>query len=284
MKHFSAGRIGREYLPMLSGTFMLAVGLNVFLLPGKLSSGGVSTVGAVLLFLFGVPLSLTNLAANAILLLAGLRVLGREPLKKTAVGILLLSLMLEATARFPTYTGDLLPASLAGGVLLGLGIGLTVRVNGSTGGSDLGGLMLHRAFPHLPVGTLILIIDCVVISLAGLVFRSLTVTLYSLITLFISSRVTNAVLSFGDAAKQLTVISPAYETIAAAIQEKFGRGVTALYGRGMYSGRDCPVLLCVVSPKELPKIIGEIRENDPQAFLIVADAREVLGKGFKQIP
>jgi len=269
-----------EYLLIGAGCLFLALGLNLFLVPIRLSPGGISTLGTIALYLFRLPLSLTNLGLNALLFLLGYRYLGKVMLAKAAAGILMLSLFLQLTASLPSFSEDVLLSTVSGGILVGLGVGLVIRHEGSTGGSDFAALLLHRFFPHIPVAGFILGIDCGILLLAGIVFESVTVTFYSLLSLVIAAKVTDLILGMGNLAKSVTIISSKSEEISACILERFSRGVTGLYGRGMYGKADTMLLLCAVSPKELPALVHTIRELDKSAFLIISDAREVVGEGF----
>lgn len=264
------------------GALLLALSLNLFLIPNKISSGGISSVGTILYYLYEIPLSITNLVLNAVLFLFGFRFLGKSTILKTIVGIFLLSFFLELTGKISAVTNDLALAAVFGGAVMGLGIGLVVRYGASTGGSDFAGMVLHRLMPHISVATHIMLIDSVIVLVAGLVFRDAAIMLYSFLTLFVSSNVILFVLSFGDVARAIIIISEQNALISKAILEEFSRGVTGLYSRGMYSQAEQLVLLCVVAPKELPKIVRRVRELDPCAFLIINDSRTVLGEGFKQ--
>ncbi len=272
-----------EYSLIALGTFLLALGINQFAIPFKISSGGVSTIGTVLLYLFHIPLSVTNIVFNAILFLLGFRLLGKESVIKTVAGIIFLSVFYELTAFFPAYTEDIFIASVVGGVLIGLGVGLVIRQEASTGGSDFAALMLSRFFPHVSVSVLIMIIDLAIVFLSGIVFGSLTITFYSAIVLFIATKVSDAILVLGDSAKSAYIFSAKNQEIADAIMKKFNRGVTGLYSKGMYSGNDNTMLLCVVSPKELPFLAHLVRGIDKNAFIIISDVKEVLGEGFKEV-
>lgn len=263
------------------GALVLALGLQLFLVPARLSSGGVSSVATVLFYTLGVPLSLTNLVANALLLLLGLRVLGRTAVLRTVAGVLFLSLFLELAVFLPSFETEPLIASLLGGLLVGAGVGLVIRYGGSTGGSDLAALMLHRHFPHISVPLMIMVIDCLIILLSGIVFQSLSVGFYSLLSLVAATRVSSFVCTVGDLAKSLFVLSQRHEEIAACILSDFSRGATGIRCRGMYAGREGVMLLTVVSPKELPRLVKMVKGLDPAAFIIVSDARAVLGEGFK---
>ena len=271
----------KSRLQIIFGTFLVAVGINVFLIPAKLSSGGISSIGTVLFYIFGIPLSFSNLFFNAILLFVGFKSLGKESLKKTILGILLLSLFLEVTKIFPMFSGDALSASLSGGVLMGLGLGLVIRVGASTGGSDFLGLMLNKTFPHISVATFILVIDFIIITVSGIVFKSMSVAVYSFLALFFTAKVADFLLSFGDIAKTVFIISEDYAMISDEIMRRLGRGVTGVYSKGMYTKNDAMMIICVVSPKELPGLVALVKRMDEKAFIIINDAREVLGEGFK---
>ncbi len=270
-----------KYFGIIIGAFLLALGLNLFLVPFRISPGGVSTIGTILLYFWGVPLSVTTLLLNAVLFLFGYKILGKSAVIKTIWGVIFSSLFLELCAYFPVYTEDVLMATLSGGILTGLGIGLAVRQEASTGGSDFAALMLHRFFPHISVSFFILFIDAVIILLAGVVFGSITVSFYSALTLFVSMKTTDLVLTFGDTAKSIFILSPKTEEISACVQARFSRGTTGIYSRGMYFGKDGLMLFCVVSPKELPALVRLVRSVDETAFIVISDAREVLGEGFK---
>lgn len=270
-----------DYSLIALGSLLLAAALNLFLAPNKISSGGVSSIGTVLLHLFGVPLSVTNMAFNIVLFLLGYRFLGKGAVFKTVAGVVLLSLFLQLTAYFPAYTGDPLVATLLGGLLMGTGVGLVVRQGASTGGSDLAAMILHRFAPHISIAMFILIIDCAIIIGAALVFRSITVAGYSLLSLAVASRLTDGLLTLGHSAKAVQIFSKKHAAISAAIMTRLERGVTGLHSRGLYSREEGLTLLCVVSPKQLPKLIALIKETDPAAFIVVTDAREVLGEGFQ---
>jgi len=270
-----------KYFGIIIGAFLLALGLNLFLVPFRISPGGVSTIGTVLLYLFGVPLSVTTLLLNAVLFLFGYKILGKSAVFKTIWGVVFSSLFLELCAYFPVYTEDVLMATLSGGILTGLGIGLAVRQEASTGGSDFAALMLHRFFPHISVSFLILLIDAIIIVLAGFVFGSITISFYSALSLFVSMKTTDLVLAFGDTAKSIFILSPKTNEISICIQTRFARGTTGIYSRGMYLGKDGLMLFCVVSPKELPSLVRLVRSVDETAFIVISDAREVLGEGFK---
>ena len=276
MKKFSS------YCLIAIGTLLLDISLNQFLVPQKISSGGISSIGTVLLYFFKIPLSATTIGLNILLFLLAFRFLGKGTLLRSAAGILLLSAFLQLTSYLPIYTGDLLAATLLGGVLMGAGIGLVVRQGASTGGSDMAALILHRFMPHISMANLILFIDCAIILLAALVFRSVTVACYSLLSMVIAARITDGILTLGNTAKAVQIFSKNYETISSAILDELGRGVTALHSTGQYTKAEGKTLLCVVSPKQLPRLIELIKATDPAAFIVVTDAREVLGEGFKK--
>jgi uncharacterized membrane-anchored protein YitT (DUF2179 family) len=142
--------------------------------------------------------------------------------------------------------------------------------------------MLHRFIPYISVPVMIMIIDCTIISISGIVFRSLPVAFYSILSLLVSTKVASFLCTVGDLAKSVFILSKEHETITARILSEFERGVTGIESRGMYSGQENLMLLSVVSPKQLPQLVKMVREIDKHAFIIVSDAREVLGEGFKQ--
>ena len=200
-------RILKDYIIIITGSFFVASGLNMFLVPFRLSSGGIGTFGTILLYLFKIPLSITNLIFNAILFVLGYKFLGKGAVIKTVVGILSLSLFLEITTHFPVFKEDLLFCTVIGGIMDGIGMGLVVKVDGSTGGSDFACLIIKRFFPHIPIATTMLIMNCSIIALAGITFKSYMVSFYSAVALYISSKVTDWIMTIGDDAKTIYIIS-----------------------------------------------------------------------------
>lgn len=267
----------KKFALIFLGSLLLSLSLNQFLAPNKISSGGIGSIGTVLLHFFGIPLSVTTVVLNLALFLLGFRFLGKKALLKSGLGILLLTAFLQLTAALPIYRGDLLIATLLGGVLMGAGLGLVIRQGASTGGSDLAALILHRFWPHRSMADLILLLDCAIILIASLVFRSVTVAGYSLLSMFIAARVTDGILTLGNTAKRVEIFSKEHAAISHAILTQLKRGVTALHSTGEYTKTEGRTLLCVVSPKQLPHLMELVRELDPAAFIVVTDAREVRG-------
>ncbi len=268
---------------IIAGTFLLGFGINAFLLPCQLSAGGVGTIGTVLFYFFKIPLSVTNLGFNVVLFVIAYRYIGRHSVIKTILGVVFLSLFLEVTKNISLTGDDIIMSTTLGGAIVGLGLGLVVYREASTGGSDLAGLVIKRFVPHLSVATIILAIDCTIIVLAGIVFKSLMITFYSAVSMFVASKIADMVLTFGNVSKCIYIISAKNEEISHKIINHFERGITGLKSVGMYSGADSLMLMCVVSPKEVPYVVNMVRSIDKRSFVIVTDAREVLGEGFKTI-
>lgn len=272
----------RTYAMIAIGSFLLSVSLSVFLTPAALSAGGVGTIATVLYSFFSVPLSVTVLFSNALLFAIGNRFLARGVVFRSLFGVLTSAVFLEIAALFPGYPGEPTVSAIAGGILMGVGLGLVVRNGASTGGSDFAALILHRFLPHISLSRLILLIDSIIILTAGFAFRSVTTTVYSAAALFLSMEAADRVITFGNAAKAVFILSPDAEAISAQIHSRFSRGTTGIYSRGMYTGKDSLMLLSVVSPKELPGLVSLIREIDSAAFITISDVREVFGEGFRQ--
>lgn len=269
-----------DYLLIAIGSMVMAFAIDFFLAPFKISTGGISGVSTVLLHLLELPLSITTLVFNGILFFFGFRTLPKEAIPKSIAGILFLSFFLELFEPFVFSEGDLLLGAVFGGVLVGVGVGFVVMREGSTGGSDFAALILNRIFPYISIATFILIIDTAVILLSGIVFRNFSIMLYSVISLYISTKVTDFLLIRGDFAKSVTIISPESEAIAAEIMEKMERGVTGFYTHGFYTRREGKSLICIVRSREVPTILFIVEKYDRAAFTYVADVRKVRGEGF----
>lgn len=272
-----------DFMFLLFGCISLSISINVFLTPNKISAGGISTIGTVLLHIFGIKMSLTNLTFNAILFIFGYKSLGKYAIIQTSAGILLLSVCLEFTSHIQPYFENELIGVLSGGVLMGAGVGMIVKTGASTGGSDFAGLILKKLMPHISLAKLIMIIDCVIVILAGIVFKSYTVTVYSIIALYVSSIITDRIITLGDGAKMVMIFSKETRKISDYILTQYERGVTGVHSIGMYSNEERIMLLCVVTPKELPVYMNLIHEIDKHAFVVISNVHEVIGEGFKEI-
>jgi len=270
----------KEYIAMAAGIFFIAVSVENFLLPSRISSGGVSAIGTVLFHMFNVPLSVTNIIFNIILFALGYKFLEKDAVFKTVFGVVVLTLFLEVATLFPSYTEDVFCGTVAGGVFLGIGLGLVVRFGGSTGGSDFAGIIIKKILPHISVPAIIFLIDFTIIVISGVIFKSFTVIIYSAISVFISAMISDYVIYIGNSAKQITVNSEKSKEIAQEIMHRFSRGATGIYCKGMYSDREQLVIMCVVSPKQLPKVMDLVKKIDKKAFVVVTDVKEVMGKGF----
>ena len=262
---------------------MLALGINIFLVPNEIAAGGVSGLATVLFLTLHIPLSVTVLIINGLLFVGGVALLKRWELVKSLLGVAFLSLFLEITSFLPTYVEDSLMAAVAGGVVCGLGIGITVARGASTGGTDMLGLMVSRKTKRFPVAAVMLAADGAVILLSGVAFSSVTIMLYAVLTAYISAKVTDFITVYGENAKQIQIISGKSGEIAKRIMNELRRGTTGIYSKGMYTGADSMTVLCVVHRRQVHSVIHIVKEIDKYAFITVGDVREVIGEGFKDI-
>lgn len=266
-------------IPMLAGTLLMSLAVNVFLVPLKLAEGGVVGVGIILLHTLGIPIWATTLGLNVPILALGVKVKGWGLLWRSLVGVGAFSGFLALTEGLPTVTHETILAIIYGGLLMGAGLGLVLRSGGTTGGTDILAIVGQQKL-GLSVGNMVLLIDALVLTAAGFVFSPET-SLWSAITLLISSKVVDVVNEGLYAAKGVTIITADPGKVASRILHEVGRGCTVLKGVGAYTGKPKDVLYVVVQRGELAVIKGIVAKVDPHAFVVVADVHEVLGEGFR---
>lgn len=269
----------REFTGVLLGTAVIAAGFQMFLVPNQIAAGGISGLGVILFHVLGIPVGLTIFLLNMPLFIIATRLFGSRFIVRGLFGAVSLSVMVEVFAFLPTLTEDLLLASLYGGIVMGVGIALVFRARGSTGGTVLAAQVLNKLF-GFTMGQSLLGVDFLVAALAGIVFN-LELAMYALISLFVTSRVIDLVQEGLSNSKAALIISADTELIAAKILRDLDRGATVLTGKGAYTGEAREMVLTVVSQSEVPRLKEIVQNVDEKAFVIVGNAHEVLGEGFK---
>lgn len=275
-----------DALFFLAGSVLYAVSVDMFTAPNEIAPGGLTGIGTMLNSLFGLPIGTVVLVLNIPLFIWGAVDMGWRFLGKTAAATVLVSVAIDIFAPFlPTYTGDKMLASIFGGIFMGVGLALIFIRGGTTGGTDLIARLLNRHTPQISIGKLILLVDMVVIIAAGIVYGNLESPLYAVISIFVSSKIIDALIygtSLGTG-KMMFIISDKNEEIAEKIINNISRGVTKIKSVGGYSGAPREVLLCALSRSEVYKTYDVIRKIDPQAFIIVGEAGEISGEGFASL-
>ena len=269
----------------LAGSFLFAVAVNVFTAPNNIAPGGLTGLATMINYLFGAPIGTTILVFNVPLFIWGVLQINFRFILKTLAATVISSVTIDLTAGlFPPYQGDLMLAALFSGVLSGAGLGLIFMRGGTTGGTDLVANLIGRNFRHLSLGKLVLLVDLVVVLISAFVYRNYESPLYAFINIFVSSKLIDAVLYGADTGtgKMMFIISPKNKEIAQRIMTEISRGVTELRSRGAYRGEEGEVLLCAGRRSEVYKTQDIIRSVDPDAFVIVGDAGQISGEGFKQ--
>jgi uncharacterized membrane-anchored protein YitT (DUF2179 family) len=257
-------------------------GYHFFFIPNKIAPGGFSGLGTILYYQFGFPVGAVTLALNVPLFLVAWRQQGIAYTLRSLVATLLFSVLLDILPEV-IVTEDLLLASVYGGGLVGVGLGMVVRSGASTGGTDMLANLITKRVPGMSFGVTLFIIEAVIVGLSAVAFGPQS-ALYAVLVILMTSKLVDAMQEGLNAAKAFFIISNRGNEIASKILTDLERGVTALNGKGMYSGEERVVLLCIIHRAEMGKLKALVRDCDPAAFMIVSDVREALGEGFAQLP
>lgn len=271
-----------ETIMIIIGALFIAIGTAFFLLPNQLSSGGFSGITTIIYYLIGFPMGTTMIIINLPLFIIALLKIGKRFFFKALVGTAVLSIFLNAFEGVSAITHDRLLASIYGGILIGIGTAIILRANASTGGSELLGNIIASFKPMARTGKLIILIDTIVVILNVLFFKEIEVGLYSAIAIYLSGQMIDIIFEGTNFTKMIFIVSNKYEEIAKNIGTKIGRGSTGIYAQGMYHETDKMVLWCVASRREIIRIKQIAKKIDEKAFIVISNAREVLGQGFKK--
>lgn len=271
-----------DFFGIMAGAVILAVGYNMFMVPNMLAPGGISGLAVVLHYLLESPVGITVIILNIPLFIAGYLVLGPRIIMQSLLGTVLFSIALEVTARLlPAATSDLLLAAVYGGLVMGVGSGLVFRYRGSTGGTSLLSIILAKKWGISP-GQAMLGGDLTVLALAVFVFGT-QAAMYAALSLFVSVKVVDAILEGLGMAKSVIIITRNDEAISKRILAELVRGVTLLQAVGGYTHEVRKVLLCVITRQQIMRLKEIVHEADPGAFVIIGNATEVHGEGFKEL-
>ena len=274
-----------DYLFIFMGTGIMALAIQCIFEPIGLVTGGFSGIAIIIRKMTagivegGVPLWLTNLALNVPVFIAALIIKGRKFLGRTVIGTVLLSFWLYVIPQVDLTQGDYMLSAVFGGVITGIGIGFVLLAKATTGGTDMVSALIQKYVRHYSVVQILQVIDGMVV-LAGLYVFGLKPALYAIVAIFITSKVSDALMEGMKYSKAAFIITDYYKEIADAIMTQLDRGLTGLDATGMYSGDKKTVLYGVVSKKEIVELKDIVAKIDPKAFVIVTDAREVFGEGF----
>ena len=268
-------------LKILLGCVLFSLGFNLFLLPAELNAGGLSGLAMVLVswLKFGTVGSITVLLNLPLFALAGMKI-GRRFILLSLWGTLSSSVLMDLFSRLPAVVVDPTMGALYGGLLCGLGIGTVFAAGGSTGGSDIVIRLIKRRCKGIPIGTLAIVFDLAVACVTGIAFGELSKALYSGIAVFVSGRIVDAVVYRFDYSRVAWIITQKHREMASAIADELGRGATFLHGEGSYRHIDTCVVLTAIRRQQLPKLKELVAKTDPEAFVIVQEAHQVMGDGF----
>ena len=269
----------------IAAGILIAIGTYNFATAAKFPMSGFNGIGMIFYHLWGLPIGTMTIVLNIPLLILSYIFLGKSLTWKTVKSLVISSLMVDLVmARYaPIYAGDRMIGGVFGGVLMGAGLAIIFLRGSTTGGTDIISFLVKKWYPHVPIGRMIMVVDCIIIGVSVLVFGNLESALYGLISLYCCSMVIDSIIYGLDKGSMVMVVSEKNDEIAAQIMDELERGVTLLKGQGAYTGTDRDVLMCAVRKQQFARVRAIIYEKDPNAFVIVSETSEVLGEGFKQV-
>lgn len=274
-----------ELLQMVIGCFLMAIGFVLFFDPKNIAPGGITGLSIVISEVTKIPLSLINLSINVPLFLLAYKILSKKECGKTILGIILFSASLKIVEMFPALhiSDDMMLISLFGAAILGIGLGIIIRIDGTTGGTDLIGVIMNKLFPQLKAPMVMGFADCIVVLLSCIITGSIEIGLYSGLSAFLVSNISNLVVDGLNTTTTFMIITEKSKEISDIIIPVLDRGATSIKGEGCYTGREKDILMVVVSKKQIVKLKKIVKKVDPSAFIITFNNNETIGEGFKNI-
>ncbi|MDP4169345.1 MAG: YitT family protein [Bacillota bacterium] len=279
-RKLSRRKIIQRILFIALGACMMAVGLEIFLVPNHVIDGGITGISIMLSYITGWNLGIFIFLLNIPFFLIGYKLIGKTFAFSTMFGIIVLSIATAILHTVHSFTQDILLASVFGGIVLGIGVGIVIRYGGSLDGTEILAILFNEKLPF-SVGEIIMFLNLFILGSAGFVF-TWDRAMYSLIAYFVAFKTIDITITGLDESKSVWIISDHAYLIGEAILARLGRGVTYINGEGAYSGEDKKVIFCVISRLEEAKLKDIVTDNDPSAFLAVADIAEVRGGRFKK--
>lgn len=274
----------KDYSVITLGLFVFAMGWVLFLLPAEITGGGISGVSAVLYYASGIPISISYLAINVVLVLVAIKILGANFGVKTIYSIAVVSgffALFQNIVKQP-LVDDMFLSSVLGGMASGIGLGLVFSRGGSTGGTDIFAMIVNK-YRNVSPGRVIMLCDVVIIASSWFVFRNVEKLVYGYVVMWVVSYTLDSFLSGANRSAQMFIISKEYEAIAEYINTQAIRGVTLLNGSGWYSKEDTKIVMSVVRKKETSAIFRNIKHIDPDAFISMGSVMGVYGQGFEKL-
>lgn len=261
-----------------------AIGIKMFAVPNKIAPSGFTGITVLINYLTGLPIGSMSLLMNIPFLIICWRVIGKDFVLQTVRVLIIFSLLMDwVFIAPPVYAGDPLLAALFGGLFSGIGGGIVFSQGSSGGGTDLIVKLIRKKYPYVSTGQLVVGINGMIMILAAVVYGNIEAGLYGLIMSFTSGKVVDTILNGADSAMSVMIVSNQPKLISNSIINQLHRSATIISGTGAYNNEDTYMLLCVVRKTEFFKLKRLIREADPCAFVIVNEASQILGKGFRAI-
>ncbi len=272
----------QETFETILGAAVMAMGTSLLLLPNQLSTGGFSGIATISYYFLNIPMGITILVLNIPLFALAIYRLGKSFCVKSLIGTISFSVAIDLFDKLPPLTDDRLLACIYGGIILGLGTAIILRGNSSTGGTDLLSFIIRSYKPNFRMSHLITITDTMIVFLNILFFKEIEIGLYSAIAIFLMGKMIDIIFEGIDFTKLLIIISDKNEEIAKEIGDKIRRGTTGFFGKGMYTQKNKIILMCAASRGDVARIKLIAKHIDPTSFIIIANAREVVGLGFRK--
>ena len=270
-----------EIIETIVGAFIMAVATSLFLLPNQLSSGGFAGIATILYYFLKIPMGISILAFNIPLFLFAGYKLGKSFFIKSIIGTITFSLSIDILDKLTPLTQDRFLACIYGGIIIGLGTAIILKANSSTGGSDLISLLVKKYNSDIRTSNVIIIVDTIILGLNVLFFREIEIGLYSAIAIYLMGKMIGIIFEGIYFTKLVIIISNKSQEISEEIGDKVGKGTTGLFGKGMYTNEHKTILMCAASRGDVSRVKQTAKKIDPKSFIIIANAREVVGLGFK---
>lgn len=283
MKKWNWKKLAYDIFIDVAGGILIGLGLYNFAANAEFPLAGISGIALILYRLFGVPIGWGTMLMNIPIIIVCYKLLGKEFFARSIRTLVITSVIIDYVAPlFPVYTGERMLAAICTGIFSGFGYALIYMNNTSTGGMDFVTMAIRRKRPHLSIGRIIFISDCIIVLLGGIIFKDIDATIYGFIITYLLTVVIDQMMYGINAGKMTLIVTEHGKEVSDRIDEYTGRGATILKGKGSYTGIEKDVVMCACNNKQMHVIRKMVKEVDEKAFTVIMESNEVLGEGFQE--